>query len=230
MGKLKKKIILFFTKVVLNPLFRNKIAARFLFGVKFGPIEPEYFYYDLSSIATVKKLSEYVSKDTRVIDMGTGAFAVIGLALWKSIGCHVLSVDINKDIVSLARENVKRNNAPIQVIESDFFTHVNEDFDIVSWNPPYVHADAGKYLNLADKTRSQWDGGSDGTFAIRPFLDVLSNLNHDHSFKVFLGINAFYVPKYLMLELIQAHDAISIDEISSHFLSFYNVYVLTVGK
>lgn len=229
MNKLSRKLILFVVKYFINPLFRSKFLAKIIFNVKFGPVGPEYYYFDISTIAIVKKLKEYVNKDIRLIDMGTGAFAVIGLSLWKKTGCHVLSVDINKNIIELAKKNIELNNAPIRVIHSDFFTNVDEDFDVVSWNPPYVHSVSAEYLNLADSTRSQWDGGNDGTTAIRRYLDILLKFKRKTPLKIYLCINAFYVSKQVMLDLIGIHKELSVDEVSSHYFSFFNVYVLTLG-
>lgn len=228
--RLNRKFVLLMVKIVINHAYRNKFLAKLFLGISFGPIGPDHFYYDLSTLAVVKKARHYINKDSLVIDMGTGAFGVIGLSLWKKTGAHVLSVDINENLVDLARKNIELNKAPIKVIQSDFFTNVDEDFDVVTWNPPYVYPDTAKYLNLSANTKSQWDGGKEGTAGIQRFLDTLANLKHSHSFKVFLGINAFYVPKEVMVNLIEPYPNILVDEISSHYFSFFNVYVLTVKK
>ncbi|GAA4683698.1 methyltransferase [Phytohabitans rumicis] len=73
----------------------------------------------------------------RVLDMGTGCGVNAILAASKST--DVLAVDVNPHAVATARENAERNGVAdrVEVRESDVFSAVDGDFDLVVFDPPF---------------------------------------------------------------------------------------------
>jgi len=145
------------------------------------------YYFDVTTWVLINRTAKDLTRSTRVLDMGTGSVAVVGLTIWKRLGCSVISSDINPEIVQLAEECARRNGAPIRTVCSRFFENVHEPFDVVIFNPPYVATAHGLELDDSRKRRCQWDGGSDGTSIIRDFVVGLQAL--PHQVRAYVGVN-----------------------------------------
>ena len=70
-----------------------------------------------------------------VLDLGCG-YGVIGIVLAKIFDAKVTLSDVNQRALSLAKNNAKKNNTSVEVIESDGFEHINKTFDLIITNPP----------------------------------------------------------------------------------------------
>ena len=90
---------------------QSRALARWLFGVEFPRAEAGARYFDLTTPVLVSVVAPRLRPGTRLLDMGTGAFATIGLALWRRTGCDVVSTDVRGELVRQARANVEANRA-----------------------------------------------------------------------------------------------------------------------
>ena len=84
---------------------------------------------------------EFLDND-RVLDLGCG-YGVVGILAAKFVGNdNVVMVDINKEAIELAKENISLNNVSgINIYQSDSFKNFQEtDFSLILSNPPY-HVD-----------------------------------------------------------------------------------------
>ena len=72
-----------------------------------------------------------------VLDMGTGSGVNAILAAKR--GARVVAVDINPHVLEAARDNARRNNVAglVEVRYSDVFSAVEEQFDLIIFDPPY---------------------------------------------------------------------------------------------
>ncbi len=147
---------------------------------------------------------------------------VLGIALWKRVGCHVTAADINPDIVELARANVALNEAPIQVVCSRFFDDVTERVDTVVFNPPYVPSASGAHRNLPEDRRSQWDGGPAGTVVVEQYLSELKRL--DHPVTTYMGVNHMHVSRDAMTSLIMDSPWCTLGEVYRHRVLPVDIY------
>ena len=171
---------------------KSRYAARLIFKIDFKPAKKGAYYFDMTTLVLTKLVLREINKDDRVLDMGTGTSSIIGLTLWKQCGCYVVCSDINPEIVSMAQKNVEFNQAPIQVKHSNLFENIEEDFDVVVFNPPYVPTKKGTMSNLSKQFQSQWDGGEDGSVIVKQFLDELQQIKR--SVRVYVGVNYWYLP------------------------------------
>lgn len=106
----------------------------------------------------------------KILDIGTGS-GCIAITLVKSLqNTHLVALDISREALDLARENVRLNQADGKIIflESDLFSHnfFQNDikFDMIVSNPPYVPT---KEIGIFDakinsEPRVALDGGKDG--------------------------------------------------------------------
>ena len=156
--------------------------------------------------------------------MGTGTSSIVGLTLWKQYGCYEVCSDINPEIVSMAQENVKFNQAPMQVKHSNLFENIEEDFDIVVFNPPYVPTKKGINFNLSKLFRSQWDGGEDGNSIVKQFLDELHQVKRPVT--AYLGINYRFLPKEKFLPMIEMKKDLKLKKIYRHTFLPIEVFII----
>jgi release factor glutamine methyltransferase len=81
----------------------------------------------------------------RILDLGTGSGA-IALALQHSRpDAQVWAVDASEAALSVARGNAEQLNLSVQFLVSDWFAQIQEEFDLIVSNPPYI-ADADPHL------------------------------------------------------------------------------------
>ena len=72
------------------------------------------------------------------LDLCTGG-GCIGISLAKyNKHIRVDISDISDDALSLAKENIDRLSVEVELIQSDLFQNINETYDLIVTNPPYV--------------------------------------------------------------------------------------------
>ncbi len=87
-----------------------------------------------------KNIIEIEKVDT-ALDLCTGS-GCIGISVAKyfqEIQCDI--ADISSEALSLATDNIKKQNVKISVIKSDLFQNVVKSYDLIISNPPYVSND-----------------------------------------------------------------------------------------
>ncbi len=106
----------------------------------------------------------------RVLDLGTGSGAIaIALArAWPQ--SSFVAVDISPEALELARENALQNRVDERIwfLQSDWFSNVTGEFDLIVSNPPYVRTEylRGAPRELLYEPRIALDGGAQGLEAI----------------------------------------------------------------
>ena len=201
---------------------RSRLLARGLFGVDFRPLLEDETYFDVTTPVLVERAARRLSPASRVLDLGTGTVAVVGLALWRKLGCEVTSADVNPESVVLARANVERNRAPIRVLHSSFFDAIDHPFDAVVFNPPYVPTEAGRRRGLSPRLQRQWDGGPDGLAVIDAFVAAVETDHRDPV--VLMGVNHRHTPRGPVCALLAAHPGVRLDDVYRHPLLPVDVY------
>jgi len=76
----------------------------------------------------------------KALDIGTGS-GCIAIVLKKHTNLDVHALDISPDALELAKINAKRNSQEITFILSDLFQNVDEKYDLIISNPPYIRYD-----------------------------------------------------------------------------------------
>lgn len=91
-------------------------------------------------VEKIIKYSKMFQDKINIIDIGTGSGA-ISIALAKNLNCEIDAVDVSLDAISLAIKNSKQNNTSINFIQSDIFENINQKYNIIVSNPPYISKD-----------------------------------------------------------------------------------------
>ncbi|NQZ29489.1 MAG: peptide chain release factor N(5)-glutamine methyltransferase [Mycoplasmatales bacterium] len=81
--------------------------------------------------------AKYIKEDSKVLDLCSGS-GYIGLAIKKMTKANVVASDISKEAIEQININKQINKLNIEVIESDLFENINDKFDVIISNPPYI--------------------------------------------------------------------------------------------
>jgi methylase of polypeptide subunit release factors len=207
---------------------RSRSVAQSFLGLKLPPIAADEHYFDATTLALVLAMRGRVGRGARVLEMGCGSVAAVGLWLWRHFECQVVCTEVEGSIAERARESVALNEAPIEVVVGEHFAGRGEHFDWVVFNPPYVPTEVGRARKLPERLRTQWDGGPDGTDAIARFLEAFEREGRGAS--ALLGVNSRYVSRERVVALVQRHRGLTLRECVRHPLLPSVVYVLVSTK
>ena len=90
---------------------------------------------------TINLIKKNLNENIKVIDIGTGS-GCISIALKKEIpGLDITAVDISEDALVVAKNNALENNCEINFIKSDLFNNIDDKYDLIISNPPYISYD-----------------------------------------------------------------------------------------
>ena len=92
----------------------------------------------------IYKVIEYVKASNKnnfkILDLCTGS-GIIAITLKKEleqVSVDVIANDISEEAIEVAKENAQSHDATIKFIKSDIFNDIDDKFDIIVSNPPYI--------------------------------------------------------------------------------------------
>ena len=94
----------------------------------------------------IEKVSKLVSakfgnRKIRILDIGTGS-GCIAITLKKLFKDAIVdAIDISEDALEVAKENAKLNEVDVNFIQSDLFDNIENKYDVIISNPPYISSD-----------------------------------------------------------------------------------------
>lgn len=116
----------------------------------------------------VEEVLDILKKDLekkKVLDLCTGSGA-IGVSIAKYSESNVTMSDISKNALEIAKNNAKSNEVidKCNFVLSDMFKNINEKFDIIVSNPPYIKTKVIDTLDIEVQNEPMLalDGGEDG--------------------------------------------------------------------
>lgn len=87
---------------------------------------------------TIKYIKKHFEKPVRILDIGCGS-GVIGLTLKEKLKeATVDLLDISEDALKVAKQNADNLNLSVNFIKSDVFENVENKYDVIVSNPPYI--------------------------------------------------------------------------------------------
>lgn len=125
-------------------------------------------------------------EESAILDLGTGsgciAVTLASQLKYKGSKCKIIAVDKSFKAIKIARRNAANNKvkSQIQFKESNWFENINEKFDCIISNPPYVkESDKEKFPNLAYEPKEALYSAGDGLDDIKFLLDNVPNFLND---------------------------------------------------
>jgi len=92
----------------------------------------------------IYKVIEYVKatnkNNLKILDLCTGS-GIIAITLKKEldqISIDVVASDISEEAIEVAKENAQYHDTDVRFIQSDIFNNIDDKFDIIVSNPPYI--------------------------------------------------------------------------------------------
>ncbi|MEG0826330.1 MAG: peptide chain release factor N(5)-glutamine methyltransferase [Bacilli bacterium] len=110
-----------------------------LFNINKSVLIPRFETEELVE-KTIYYIKKYFDKQVNILDIGTGS-GCIAITLNKLVNCNVDATDISPQALEVARENNKLNKTNINLICSNMLENVNNKYDIIISNPPYIALD-----------------------------------------------------------------------------------------
>ena len=90
---------------------------------------------------TIAYIKKYLNENISILDIGTGS-GCIPITIKKLMpNINMNSVDISKEALDVAKENAKINNVEVNFINSNIFSEINDKYDCIISNPPYIRYD-----------------------------------------------------------------------------------------
>jgi len=123
-----------------------------------------------------------VEKPCDVIDLGTGTGAIALSLANECPSWHITATDINPKTLAVAKENATTLELAVSFKESAWFDAINDRYDLVISNPPYIESD-DPHLQQGDLRFEPADAlasGKDGLDDIRRLIQqALKHLKKD---------------------------------------------------
>lgn len=127
----------------------------------------------------VEEALKVIKPGMKVMDMCTGSGCVLISILKNAHDVEGIGYDISKQAINVAKENAKFNEVPAVFERSDLFEDVVEnDFDVIVSNPPYIPTDVVATLMpevSQFEPQEALDGKGDGLYFYSKILEQCKN-------------------------------------------------------
>ncbi len=105
-------------------------------------------------------------KSPKILDVGTGTGAIAISFAMEIKNAAVVATDKSPEAIQLAKQNALANGVSerIQFIQTDYWNGIQEKFDVIVSNPPYLSEEEMRSLQpeIEYEPKTALDGGSDG--------------------------------------------------------------------
>ena len=159
---------------------------------------------------TIKLVKRNFKDKVNILDIGTGSGA-IAISLKKELDSNLTATDISKEALEVAKKNAKYNKVNISFTNTNLFDDINDKFDVVISNPPYIAFDEEiEDIVKNNEPNIALYASNDGLYY---YEEILKN------------INRILKDKYLISFEIGMNQGEKIKELASKYLSNYNIEV-----
>lgn len=142
----------------------------------------------VEKIINIANQPAYKDKRLRILDIGTGSGAIAVSLGYYLKNSDVTAMDVSKTATETAEINVKKHKLTnVHIYESDIFKDtflLNDKYDIVVSNPPYIEEDTIQQLMTEVsqyEPKIALDGGRDGLDYYRRIAAVFKRVHSDNS-------------------------------------------------
>lgn len=126
------------------------------------------------------------NKIDNMLEIGCGT-GIVSITIDLESDIDVTGLDISLQAITNTTINKNKFNSNIKIIESDLFDKVNDKFDIIYSNPPYIKTKEIENLQVEvreHEPRLALDGGEDGLVFYRKIVKESNNYLKENGFLV----------------------------------------------
>jgi len=153
----------------LNQYIKNNIPIdyilgyRYFYGYKFK-VNKDVLIPRVETEELVERVLILIDRFnlSNVLDLGTGSGA-IGITIKKeNPHCNVILSDISDEALEVAKQNSQLLHTKLEIKKSSWLENINEKFDIIICNPPYIPLKENLNPRVKKEPRIALFGGSKG--------------------------------------------------------------------
>lgn len=144
MGKTLDKQEFEKAKCIFNERVKTKKPIQYI--IQKAPFMSDIFYVDENVliprddtqilVETAKEVI-YQNNSLQILDLCTGS-GIIAIELKKHTNKDVYASDISQNALNIGKKNAYNLKTDINFIHSDLFENINQKFDVIVSNPPYI--------------------------------------------------------------------------------------------
>ena len=175
---------------------------------------------------TVKLLNERFN-NPKVLDLCCGSGA-IGLAIKDKINNSIVTMsDISPQALEVAKINKDKLNMDVEIIESDLFQNINDKYDCIISNPPYIKDNEEiEDIVKSNEPHLALYGGIDG---LDYYEKILQNIKNYLNYKYLIAFEIGETQKEKVIEIANKY-LNNIDIISKQDLSGRDRMIFIISK
>ena len=167
-------------RFIRRNLFNHLVFIRLVFNVNVIAQPSLQSFCEWPTILLRFILERYITPDCKILDVGTGAHALISIFAKKRFpDIKILATDIVPERVEWAQKTAEENGVNIECRAVDLFDGIYDKFDLLLINPPAIPTpeldklgyELHEYPGIGARRCWTGDGGSDGLDVIRRFLN-----------------------------------------------------------
>ncbi len=186
---------------------RSRRLARLIFGMKRFPVDTDdSCYFDLTTILLRHELKKLMRRweNPRMLEIGTGSFAILSGCLSKNISTAIDGVDNREERVECAKNFISANSYKVNAVTSNVFSNVPEKtYDIIFWNLSY-YEDPGVLDVLFDQASDYL--APNGVLAV--------------------GYNGKALPRATVLSHLESTKKVSLDKAIAYFWNMHEILLI----
>lgn len=138
---------------------------------------------------SVEKILNVIENNqiNNMLEIGCGT-GIVSISVDLESSVDVTAVDISEKALENTRINKENLNSKIKIIKSDLFSNINEKFDLIYSNPPYIKSCEIENLQVEVRDyepKLALDGGEDGLFFYRSIIKSSPEFLNNKGFLVF---------------------------------------------
>lgn len=111
--------------------------TKLLYGTLVEPIDA-ISYWELGTLAMRQALSVELRDGMRVLEIGTGPYAILSLWALRRWRIQLIATDIEETWTRWATRTAERNGIQLDVRCADLLTGIDGQFDLVWFVPPFT--------------------------------------------------------------------------------------------
>ncbi len=166
----KKLLLKRLNKEPISKIIKNKYFWKHNFYVNNNVLDPRP-ETEIIIEETIQNITK--EKKINILDIGTGS-GCLAISLAKEFkNSKILAIDISDDALKIANKNIKKYNCQKQIkVKNTTFEKINDKFDLIISNPPYLSLDEYERLSFEVKNfdpKIALLGGNDGLDFYRNF-------------------------------------------------------------